>query len=77
MYLHLDDYFPDYGGHQKDAIGAQEFILKMFLSCNPDKEKTIYSHFICARNTENVRVVQKEVTDTILRLNLKGYQKLG
>ena len=76
MYSHLVNYFPDYDGNQKDPTGAREFILKMFLNCNPDKEKTIYSHFICARNTENVRVVQKEVTDTILRLNLKGYQKL-
>ena len=76
MYSHLDDYFPDYDGHRQDPTGAREFILKMFLSCNPDKEKTIYSHFICARNTENVRFVVKAVTDTILRLNLKGYQKL-
>jgi hypothetical protein len=35
-------------GPKKDATAAREFILRMFVDLNPDKEKTIYAHFTCA-----------------------------
>lgn len=37
-----------FAGPQRDAIGAREYILKMFVDLNPDTEKIIYSHFTCA-----------------------------
>jgi len=49
----------------------------MFTDLNPesdkDKEKTIYSHFTTATDTENIRFVFAAVKDTILQLNLKEY----
>ncbi|XP_076675426.1 G protein alpha q subunit isoform X1 [Andrena cerasifolii] len=73
MYSHLVDYFPAYNGPQRDAIGAREYILKMFVDLNPDTEKIIYSHFTCATDTENIKFVFAAVKDTILQSNLKEY----
>ncbi|KAI4883151.1 hypothetical protein NFI96_028034 [Prochilodus magdalenae] len=72
-YSHLADYFPEFTGPQNDPKAAQEFILKMYQEQNPDREKTIYSHFTCATDTENIRFVFAAVKDTILRHNLKEF----
>ena len=76
MYSHLVDYFPEYDGPLRDAISAREFILRMFVDLNPDTEKTIYSHFTCATNTdtENYRFVFAAVKDSILQQNRKEYK---
>lgn len=60
-------------GPQQDPDAAQEFILKMYQEQNPDKEKTLYAHFTCATDTENIRFVFVAVKDTILRHNLKEF----
>ncbi|XP_031834157.1 G protein alpha q subunit isoform X3 [Nomia melanderi] len=73
MHSHLVDYFPQYTGEKYDALGAREFILRMFVDLNPDSEKIIYSHFTCATDTENIRFVFAAVKDTILQFNLKEY----
>ncbi|XP_068165989.1 guanine nucleotide-binding protein subunit alpha-14 [Antennarius striatus] len=73
MYSHLATYFPAFTGPQQDQKAAQEFILKMYQEQNPDKEKTLYSHFTCATDTENIRFVFVAVKDTILRHNLKEF----
>ena len=65
MFSNIVDYFPEYDGLQRDPVAGREFILKMFVGLNPDTEKTIYSHFICLLDTENVRSVFAAVTDTI------------
>lgn len=75
MYSHLDDYFPEYYGPRKDAIAARDFILQMFVELNPD-EKTIYSHFTCATDTENIKFVSAAVKDTILQRNISIYLPL-
>ncbi|KAL6456805.1 hypothetical protein MHYP_G00353490 [Metynnis hypsauchen] len=72
-YSHVVNYFPEFTGPQNDAKAAQEFILKMYQEQNPDREKTIYSHFTCATDTENIRFVFAAVKDTILRHNLKEF----
>ncbi|XP_065181791.1 guanine nucleotide-binding protein G(q) subunit alpha-like [Sycon ciliatum] len=69
----LADYFPEFVGPRRDATAAREFILRMFAELNPDPEKTIYPHFTCATDTENIRFVFAAVKDTILQLNLKEY----
>ncbi|GFW62239.1 g protein alpha q subunit [Trichonephila clavipes] len=71
MVSHLVDYFPEYDGPKQDHIAAREFILKMYLSQNPDPDRMVYSHFTCATDTENIRLVFCAVKDTILQNNLK------
>lgn len=74
QHSHLADYFPDFKGPKCDAKEAREFILKMFLELNPDPDtKTVYSHFTCATDTENIRFVFAAVKDTILQWNLHDY----
>ncbi|XP_049820225.1 guanine nucleotide-binding protein G(q) subunit alpha isoform X3 [Aethina tumida] len=73
MYSHLVDYFPEYDGAQRDAIAAREFILRMFVDLNPDSEKIIYSHFTCATDTENIKLVFCAVKDTIMQSALKEF----
>ncbi|CAL8249331.1 unnamed protein product [Merluccius merluccius] len=73
QFSHVCHYFPEFTGPQKDLKAAQEFILKMYMDQNPDKEKTVYSHFTCATDTENIRFVFVVVKDTILRHNLKEF----
>lgn len=45
----------------------------MYLEQNEDKEKTIYSHFTCATDTENIRLIFAAVKDTIIKQNLKDF----
>lgn len=73
MHSHLDDYFPEYYGPRKDFKAARDFILQMFVDLNPDEDKTIYSHFTCATDTENIKFVSAAVKDTILQRNLSVY----
>ncbi|CAG08423.1 unnamed protein product, partial [Tetraodon nigroviridis] len=73
VHSHLATYFPEFTGPQQDPGAAQEFILKMYQEQNPDKEKTLYAHFTCATDTENIRFVFAAVKDTILRHNLKEF----
>ncbi|XP_075903211.1 guanine nucleotide-binding protein subunit alpha-14-like [Nelusetta ayraudi] len=73
MHSHLATYFPEFTGPQQDPNSAQEFILKMYQEQNPDKDKTLYPHFTCATDTENIRFVFVAVKDTILRHNLKEF----
>ncbi|KAJ9601132.1 hypothetical protein L9F63_000711, partial [Diploptera punctata] len=57
MYSHLVDYFPEYDGPNLDHIAAREFILKIYLTQNPDPDRMCYSHFTCATDTENIKLV--------------------
>ena len=73
VYSHLADYFPEYDGPRRDAIAAREFILRMFVPLNPVSDKFIYSHFTCATNTENIKLVFGDVKNTILYSVLDHY----
>ncbi|RTG89089.1 guanine nucleotide-binding protein G(q) subunit alpha [Schistosoma bovis] len=60
-------------GPKNDAIAARNFILKMYQELNLNSGRPIYSHFTCATDTENIRVVFVAVKDTILQTNLKEF----
>ncbi|XP_062409648.1 guanine nucleotide-binding protein subunit alpha-14-like [Sardina pilchardus] len=70
---HLVDYFPAYTGPKHDAESAQRFILKMYEQQDPDRQKSLYSHFTCATDTENIRFVFNAVKHTILQNNLEMF----
>ncbi|XP_023209628.1 G protein alpha q subunit-like isoform X3 [Centruroides sculpturatus] len=73
MHSHIVDYFPEFDGPKQDHIAAREFILKIYLAQNPSEDRMIYSHFTCATDTENIRLVFCAVKDTIMQNNLKDY----
>ncbi|XP_071055570.1 G protein alpha q subunit isoform X4 [Onthophagus taurus] len=73
MYSHLVDYFPEYDGPSLDHVAAREYILKLYLRENPDPERSCYSHFTTATDTENIKLVFCAVKDTIMQTALKEF----
>ncbi|XP_026152618.1 guanine nucleotide-binding protein subunit alpha-14-like [Mastacembelus armatus] len=70
---HLATYFPAYKGPQRDAESAKKFILKMYVDEHSGHDKPLYTHFTCATDTENIRIVFKAVKDTLFRENLEKF----
>ncbi|EDV21511.1 uncharacterized protein TRIADDRAFT_30457 [Trichoplax adhaerens] len=65
--------FPEYNG-TNSYEETTSYIQKKFISLNSNgKEKTIYSHFTCATDTENIVFVFAAVTDVILQKNIKEH----
>lgn len=62
--------FPEYTGG-KNYDNASQYIKKMFLAQNDNPKKTIYSHYTCATDTDNILVVFNAVKDIILNQTLK------
>ncbi|CAG2058142.1 unnamed protein product [Timema podura] len=54
MYSHLVDYFPEYDGPKQDSKKAMEYMLQVYLTQNPDPERSCYSHFTCATGLPRV-----------------------
>ncbi|XP_018518041.1 guanine nucleotide-binding protein subunit alpha-14 isoform X1 [Lates calcarifer] len=70
---HLASYFPAYTGPQGDAESAKKFILQMYKEHHMGHQKPLYTHYTCATDTENIRVVFKAVKDTLFRDNLEKF----
>eukprot|EP00123_Amoebidium_parasiticum_P016781 comp23581_c2_seq1/m.39980 comp23581_c2_seq1/g.39980 ORF comp23581_c2_seq1/g.39980 comp23581_c2_seq1/m.39980 type:complete len:355 (-) comp23581_c2_seq1:179-1243(-) len=66
-------YFPEFDGDAFDPDQVKIYILNQFFQLNRQPNKTIYSHFTCATNTDNIKFVFAAVRDTILQNNLKNY----
>ncbi|XP_067824485.1 guanine nucleotide-binding protein subunit alpha-11-like [Heptranchias perlo] len=67
---HLVDYFHEFDGSKRNAAEAMDFILSMYLREN-GMRRTIYPHFTCATDTENIRKVFMDVRDTVLVQSLR------
>ncbi|XP_007897115.1 guanine nucleotide-binding protein subunit alpha-11-like [Callorhinchus milii] len=75
---HLGDYFPEFHNSKnskKNATDAMDFILQMYLREN-ELRRTIYTHFTCATDTENIRKVFMDVRDTVLVQSLRDLDLL-
>ncbi|MED6289765.1 Guanine nucleotide-binding protein subunit alpha-13 [Characodon lateralis] len=68
----LKDYFPEYTGPEHSLSDIQAFMVECFRAKRRDAmQKPLYHHFTTAINTENIRLVFRDVKDTILHDNLK------
>ncbi|XP_037611676.1 guanine nucleotide-binding protein subunit alpha-13-like [Sebastes umbrosus] len=68
----LKDYFPEYTGQEHNLPDVQAFMVECFRAKRRDAtQKPLYHHFTTAINTENIRLVFRDVKDTILHDNLK------
>lgn len=65
MTSHLVDYYPEYEGPKQNADKAKSFIRQMFETL-VDKDRIIYTHYTCATDTKNFRIVFLAVQDTIM-----------
>uniref|UniRef100_T1GVY3 Uncharacterized protein n=1 Tax=Megaselia scalaris TaxID=36166 RepID=T1GVY3_MEGSC len=72
----LEDYFPEYFGPRRDGSSAKEFIRDLYILSVDDNSRTIYHHFTCATDTNNISNIFHSVKDTILRENLNQYNML-
>ncbi|XP_029562907.1 guanine nucleotide-binding protein subunit alpha-11 isoform X1 [Salmo trutta] len=75
----LQKYFPGFTGKRRDAQDAMKYIQKMYeqQAQSRDKKedsKTLYPHFTCATDTNNIRKVFSDVKDTVL---LKSLMEFG
>nr|CAB3250013.1 guanine nucleotide-binding protein G(q) subunit alpha [Phallusia mammillata] len=73
---HVCTHFPEFTGPQKDSVAAREFILskysKAFDSMKHTK-RTMYAHYTCATDTNNIRFVFAAIKDIIVQSYLINY----
>ena len=65
----LVDYFPGYSGPDRDYQAAGDYILEMFYQTMDPimlRKRIVYSHFTCATDTRNMKLVFDAVKETIL-----------
>ncbi|XP_003224745.1 guanine nucleotide-binding protein subunit alpha-13 isoform X5 [Anolis carolinensis] len=68
----IKDYFPEFQGDPHNLTDVQKFLVDCFRTKRRDQQqKPLYHHFTTAINTENIRLVFRDVKDTILHDNLK------
>ncbi|XP_028855756.1 guanine nucleotide-binding protein subunit alpha-15.1 isoform X2 [Denticeps clupeoides] len=74
----LNTYFPKFTATRRDAQAAMDFICEMYQDQAQNREskkgsKTVYTHFTCATDTNNIRKVFGDVKDTVLIKSLAEY----
>lgn len=67
----ISRYFPDYKGTEDDVTQASNYFKKRFESLNRSVEKTVYTHFTFATDTQHIRHIMNSVNDIILTHNLR------
>jgi guanine nucleotide-binding protein subunit alpha-12 len=60
----------DFRGDWTDLEDVKKFVLFYFLSARRNSSKPLYHHFTVAIDTNNIRIVFKDVKDSILKKNL-------
>ena len=71
----LSHYIPEYVGPEADVEEAAQFVRSLFLATN-QRPKSIYSHFTCATDTQNIALVFNTVADIITVQNMKDLNML-
>ncbi|KAF3690963.1 Guanine nucleotide-binding protein subunit alpha-14 [Channa argus] len=74
----LNKYFPSFTGKRQDPDDAKSFIRKLYEQeavnhDNREMRKTLYPHFTCATDTNNIRRVFNDIKDTVLVKSLRDY----
>lgn len=67
----MSHFFPDFSGGS-DYNAACDYIVNRFVGLNRSDSKTIYSHFTCATDTNQIKFVITAVNDVIIQVNLKS-----
>ncbi|XP_068606337.1 guanine nucleotide-binding protein subunit alpha-13b [Brachionichthys hirsutus] len=68
----IRDYFPEFSGQPGSLADVQRFLVERFRQKRREQQqKPLYHHFTTAISTENIRLVFRDVKDTILHDNLK------
>lgn len=71
-HVSIKDYFLKFSGDPTSLADVQNFLVECFRKKRREQQqKPLYNHFTTAINTENIRLVFRDVKDTILHDNLK------
>ncbi|XP_026180516.1 guanine nucleotide-binding protein subunit alpha-13b [Mastacembelus armatus] len=71
-HVSIKDYFHEFSGDPTSLTDVQRFLVECFRKKRREQQqKPLYHHFTTAINTENIRLVFRDVKDTILHDNLK------
>ncbi|KAF3704813.1 Guanine nucleotide-binding protein subunit alpha-13 [Channa argus] len=71
-HVSIKDYFSEFSGDPISLSDVQHFLVECFRKKRREQQqKPLYHHFTTAINTENIRLVFRDVKDTILHDNLK------
>ncbi|XP_051550216.1 guanine nucleotide-binding protein subunit alpha-11-like isoform X2 [Myxocyprinus asiaticus] len=77
---HLQTYFPNFPGQTQSVKDAKTYIRDLYLNLGSNREKggrkSIYHHFTCATDTDNIRKVFNDVKRTVLIKELQSYGML-
>ena len=60
-------------GPARDADAAKRFFLKMYEDLHHGHPKSLYRHYTCATDTDNIRKVFKDVKHAILKENMATF----
>merc|ERR1740131_287028 len=66
----IREVLPDFKGNWRDVEDVKKFLLYYFITAKRNPTKSLYNHFTVAVDTNNIRIVFKDVKDTILKKNL-------
>ena len=66
----IEDYYDDYEGGD-DFEAACAYFKDRFVQLNQYEAKTIYAHYTCATDTEQIRFVMEAVNDIIIQNSLR------
>jgi len=76
QYSDLINYDVTFRGDAKNAEQARDHILERYVTCfnrHRNMKRTLYPHFTCATDTNNIRFVFAAIKDIILQNYLENY----
>ena len=69
---HLNKYFPDYSGPQKDVDSGMKFIQGMYEAVKPETHE-LFAHYTVATDTKLISKVFDAVKKPLITRRLKSY----
>jgi len=70
--VNIAEYFPEFEGVASKLQDVQQFELKLFDERRVEQSQQLFHHFTTAIDTKNIKLVFRDVHDTILSRNLNS-----
>eukprot|EP00116_Pleurobrachia_bachei_P012143 sb/3472405/ len=74
---HIRDHHPSYNGPEKNADAGMTFFGRLFgakfSECAPDGKDTLFVHYTCAVDRDNMKKIYAAIKDTLLANNLEEF----
>jgi len=70
--VNIGDYFPQFSGDPHSLSDVQHFLVTMFDERRVERSHAMFHHFTTAVDTRNIRLVFRDIRDTILSKNINS-----